>query len=60
MKREDPVLGPASAHSDGAAGSALSRFLQDPLGSIIAASAAAIGSLGVVLSGIWFINLAMT
>jgi hypothetical protein len=36
------------------------EWLQDPLGSIIAASIATIGSLGVVLSGIWFVNLAVT
>lgn len=36
------------------------QWLQDPLGSIIAASVASIGSLGVVLSGIWFVNLALS
>lgn len=36
------------------------QWLQDPLGSIIAASVATIGSLGVVLSGIWFVNLALS
>ena len=36
------------------------EWLQDPLGSIIAASVASIGSLGVVLSGIWFVNLALS
>ncbi len=35
------------------------RWVQEPLGSIIAASVATIGSLGVVLSGIWFVNLAI-
>ena len=36
------------------------QWLQDPLGSIIAASIASIGSFGVVVSGIWFVNLAVT
>ena len=40
-------------------GSKLGNWLQDPLGSIIAASVAAMGSLGVVLSGSWFIHLAL-
>ena len=35
------------------------RWIQDPMGSIIAASIAAMGSLGVVMSGIWFVNLAV-
>lgn len=38
----------------------LSTWIQDPMGSIIAASITAMGSLGVVLSGIWFVNLAVT
>lgn len=36
------------------------QWLQDPLGSIIAASVATIGSLGFVLSGIWLVNLALS
>jgi len=35
------------------------QWLQDPLGSIIAASAATLGSVGLVVSGIWAINLAL-
>ena len=35
------------------------RWLEDPLGSIITASAATIGSFGVVLGGIWAINIAI-
>lgn len=35
------------------------HWLEDPLGSIIAASAATIGSFGVVLGGIWAINVAL-
>lgn len=34
-------------------------WLQDPMGSVIAASAATIGSFGIVLSGTWFIHLAL-
>jgi len=36
-----------------------SRLLQDPLGSVVAASAATIGSFGVVIGGIWAISLAV-
>ncbi|MCB1843161.1 MAG: hypothetical protein KDI09_09390 [Halioglobus sp.] len=35
------------------------NYMQDPLGSIVTASAATIGSFGFVLSGIWFVNLAV-
>ena len=37
----------------------LGQWVQEPLGSIIAASAATIGSFGVVLSGMWLISLAV-
>ena len=33
------------------------NWLEDPLGQVVAASVATIGSFGVVLSGIWFMNL---
>lgn len=36
-----------------------SQWIQDPLGSVIAASVATIGSFGVVLSGMWAINVAL-
>ena len=35
------------------------QWLQDPMGSIIASSVAVIGSFGFVLSGTWFIHLAL-
>ena len=31
--------------------------LEDPMGSVIAASVLTMGSFGIVLSGIWFVNL---
>jgi len=34
----------------------LSGYLKDPLGAVVSASIAVIGSFGVVLSGIWLIN----
>lgn len=37
----------------------LGAWLEDPLRQVVAASVATIGSLGVVLSGIWFVNLAL-
>lgn len=39
--------------------SAFGQWLQEPLGSIVAASVATIGSLGLVLSGIWAIQLTL-
>jgi hypothetical protein len=35
-------------------------YMQDPLGSIVTASAAVIGSFGFVLSGMWFISLTVS
>lgn len=37
----------------------LVQWLLDPMGSIIASSVAVIGSFGIVLSGTWFIHLAL-
>tara|TARA_R110002049_G_scaffold76285_4_gene196164 strand:+ start:142 stop:330 length:189 start_codon:yes stop_codon:yes gene_type:complete len=37
----------------------LGKYMQEPLGSIVTATAATIGSFGFVLSGIWFVNLAV-
>ena len=37
----------------------IGEWLQDPLGGVIAASAATIGAFGVVLSGTWLIHVAM-
>jgi hypothetical protein len=34
----------------------LGQWIQDPMGSIIAASAASIGAFGFVLSGTWLIH----
>ena len=38
----------------------LGEWIQDPMGSVIAASALAMGSLGIVLSGIWFVDLTLS
>ena len=35
------------------------RWIQEPMGSIIAATAAIVGSFGFVLSGTWLIHLAL-
>lgn len=35
------------------------QYMQDPLGSIVTATAATLGSFGFVLSGIWLVNLAV-
>ena len=36
------------------------QWLQDPMGSVVASSVAVIGSFGLVLSGTWFIHLAVS
>ena len=38
-------------------GQRLLAWVEEPLGQIITASVATIGSFGVVLSGIWFVNV---
>jgi hypothetical protein len=35
------------------------QWIQDPMGGVIAASVATIGSFGVVISGMWAINIAL-
>ena len=35
------------------------KWVQDPMGQVIASSVAVIGSFGIVLSGSWFIHLAL-
>jgi hypothetical protein len=40
-------------------GQRLARWLEDPMGQVVAATVATIGSLGLVLSGIWLVNLAV-
>ncbi len=35
------------------------QWIQEPMGSIIASTAAIVGSFGFVLSGTWFIHLAL-
>lgn len=38
-------------------GHALGQWVQSPMGSVIAASVGVIGSFGLVLSGMWLINV---
>ena len=38
----------------------LGQWVQDPMGSVIAASAATIGAFGFVLFGTWFISLTLS
>ncbi|MFT6051922.1 MAG: hypothetical protein ACI9B9_001565 [Halioglobus sp.] len=38
----------------------LGQWIQDPMGSVLFASAATIGSFGVVLSGTWLIGLTLS
>jgi hypothetical protein len=48
-----------SAQAVPSVGQRFGRWLEDPMGGVIAASVATIGSFGVVLSGIWAINVAL-
>jgi hypothetical protein len=48
-----------SAQAVHSVGQRFGRWLEDPMGGVIAASVATIGSFGVVLSGIWAINVAL-
>jgi hypothetical protein len=57
MKKTEQTTTDASAAT---LGQRFIDYLQDPLGSIIVASVTTIGSFGVVLSGIWFVNLAVS
>jgi len=41
-------------------GQRFAEWLQDPLGSTIAACLAVIGSFGFVLSGIWLVNVSLS
>lgn len=47
----------ATAHAS--RGQRFSQWIQDPMGSVIAASVGTIGSFGIVLSGVWAINAAL-
>jgi hypothetical protein len=46
-------------HGTQSSDSALVQWVQDPMGSVVASSVAVIGSFGLVLSGTWFIHLAL-
>ena len=48
------VIAKAAAEPSGFA-----RWIQDPMGQIIASSVAVIGSFGLVLSGSWVIHVAL-
>ena len=37
----------------------IAHWMEDPLGQVVAASVATIGSFGLVLSGIWLVNIAV-
>jgi hypothetical protein len=37
----------------------IKKWLEDPMGSVIASSVAVIGSFGIVLSGTWVIHVAL-
>lgn len=55
-QQDTTVQDQASASSRG---ERFGEWIQDPMGGVIAASVATIGSFGVVLSGMWAINLAL-
>ena len=40
-------------------GQRIVHWLEDPMGQVVAATVATVGSFGMVLSGIWLVNLAV-
>lgn len=62
MALKQPVAAVAAQESTSqpASGQTFSEWLQDPMGSVIAASVATISTFGIVLGGIWSINVALT
>ncbi len=50
---------PDIVHGTQSGDSAFVQWVQDPMGSVVASSVAVIGSFGLVLSGTWFIHLAL-
>lgn len=60
MKIDQPISAVAeSTTNQPSSGQSFGEWLQEPLGSIVTASVAIIGSFGVVLGGIWSIGLAI-
>ena len=53
---QDPTQATAVAMTHKTSGQRLLEWIEEPLGQIVTASVATIGSFGVVLSGIWFVN----
>lgn len=52
-----PTTGSSANHSSRAY--RLGQWIQDPMVSVIAASAATIGAFGIVIAGSWLIHLAL-
>jgi hypothetical protein len=40
-------------------GQRIVNWLEDPMGQVVAATVATVGSFGMVLSGIWLVNIAV-
>lgn len=57
--KEDNAVQPKAIAITQTRSQRIGEWLQDPLGGVIAASAATIGAFGVVLSGTWLIHMAM-
>ena len=55
-KAQNTAQATAVAIPQKSSGQRLLAWVEEPLGQIVAASVATIGSFGVVLSGIWFVN----
>ena len=51
---------PDIVHGMQSSGGAFVQWVQDPMGSVVASSVAVMGSFGLVLSGTWFIHLALS
>jgi hypothetical protein len=57
--QDDPTTPITARATPLSSGQRFIQWIQDPMGSVIAASVATIGSFGVVLSGMWAISLAL-
>ena len=53
---QDSTQTTAVAMTQKTSGQRLLEWIEEPLGQIVTASVATIGSFGVVMSGIWFVN----
>ena len=57
--QQNPIRNHAGEVAVLSRGERFGEWVQDPMGSVVVASLATIGSFGIVLSGMWAISLAL-